>query len=93
MALFFTSLMGCHTKSGEGLFLSHPTDTAITTTLLENMLNDEGLSTVKVRVETTNGIVTLTGYVKTIRQSDSAEEMARKTVGVTSVKNDIVVRK
>lgn len=93
ISLLFISLLGCQTMSSEGLFSSRPNDSAITTTILEAMLNDENLSTVKVHVETTNGIVTLTGYVKTIRQSDNAEDMARKTAGVTSVQNEIVVRK
>lgn len=68
-------------------------DATITTSILEAMLNDENLSTVKVHVETTKGVVSLTGYVKTIRQSDTAEDIAKKTPGVKSVQNNIVVRK
>ncbi len=93
IAMCFTFLVGCQTLSNENIFKLQPNDTSITTAVLEAMLNDENLSTVKVHVETTQGVVLLTGYVKTIRQSDTAEEIARKTDGVKSVRNDIVVRK
>jgi hyperosmotically inducible protein len=94
LATCFTLLVGCQTTPREDFFGFHQTtDTTITTAVLEAMLNDENLSTVKVHVETTNGVVLLTGYVKTIRQSDTAEELAKKTEGVKSVRNDIVVRK
>ena len=94
LASCFTVLVGCQSLPNEQLFKFQPTtDTSITTSILEEMLNDENLSTVKVHVETTNGVVVLTGYVKTIRQSDTAEDIARKTPGVKSVQNGIVVRK
>jgi len=93
VAMCFIFLVGCQTLTREDLFKGHPTDTSITTAVLEAMLNDENLSTVKVHVETTQGVVLLTGYVKTIRQSDTAEEIAKKTDGVKSVRNDIIVRK
>ncbi len=86
-------LMGCQTMTNEGIFQTRSSDTSLTTAVLENMLNDENLSTVTVHVETMKGVVQLTGYVKTIRQSDMAEELARKTPGVKSVQNDIIVRK
>ena len=77
----------------QGIFNSHSSNVSLTTAVLENMLTDENLSTVTVHVETMNGVVQLTGYVKTIRQSDMAEELARKTPGVKSVQNNIIVRK
>lgn len=93
IGLLCTLLLNCQTIPGQSLFTTHPNDNMITTAVLEAMLDDENLSTVKVHVETNQAIVTLTGYVKTIRQSDTAEEIARKTPGVTEVHNEIVVRK
>ena len=93
LATCFASLLGCQTIPREGIFSPRSNDTTLTTAVLENMLNDENLSTVTVHVETVNGVVQLTGYVKTIRQSDMAEELARKTPGVKSVQNNIIVRK
>lgn len=93
LATIFASLVGCQTIPQEGIFMPRSNDSTLTTAVLENMLNDENLSTVTVHVETMNGVVQLTGYVKTIRQSDMAEELARKTPGVKSVQNNIIVRK
>ncbi len=93
VAMSLACVVGCQSPSGEGLFSSHPSDVSITTAVLEAMLLNEDLSTLNVHVETTNGVVLLSGYVKTIRQSDTSEEVAKKIPGVKSVQNNIIVRK
>lgn len=47
----------------------------------------------QVHVQTTQNLVILTGYVKKIRQSDVAEQIARKVPGVKNVDNRIIVRR
>ena len=88
-------MAGCQTGSVPYPFntSSQTTDERITTTVLESMLTNELVSNLNIHVETLNGIVILSGYVKTIRQSDTSEEIARKTPGVKSVQNNIIVRK
>ena len=89
-------LVGCQTLSEfeDNVTLApQSNDTSITTAILESMLENENTSTLAIHVQTTNGVVSLSGYVKTIRQSDTSEEIARKTPGVNSVQNNIVVRK
>lgn len=68
-------------------------DANITTAVLEAMLVNENTSNLTIHVQTQDGVVSLSGYVKTIRQSDTSEEVARKTPGVKYVQNNIVVRK
>jgi osmotically-inducible protein OsmY len=46
----------------------------------------------QVRVQTIQNTVILSGYVKKIRQSDTAEQLARKVQGVQTVDNRIIVR-
>lgn len=46
----------------------------------------------QVRVQTVQNTVVLSGYVKKIRQSDTAEQIARKVPGVQSVENRIIIR-
>jgi hyperosmotically inducible protein len=88
------SLLGCQSPTtGEAIFQPHHADTFITTAVLEAMLNNEYTSNLNVHVVTLNHAVVLSGYVKTIRQSDTCEEVARKTPGVQSVQNNIIVRK
>jgi hyperosmotically inducible periplasmic protein len=43
-------------------------------------------------VEVTNGVVTLTGKVKTEKQKNRAATLARKVKGVTQVVNQIVLQ-
>lgn len=46
----------------------------------------------RVRVEANQNTVILSGYVKKIRQSDVAEQLAREVPGVQSVENHLIVR-
>jgi osmotically-inducible protein OsmY len=47
----------------------------------------------RIRVDTDdNGVVYLSGIAKSRAESNKAESIAKKTDGVASVKNDIVVR-
>lgn len=46
----------------------------------------------QVRVQTVQNTVVLSGYVKKIRQSDTAEQLARKVPGVQAVENRIIIR-
>ncbi|MNE99360.1 Osmotically-inducible protein Y precursor [compost metagenome] len=45
-----------------------------------------------VKVETTDGVVQLSGEVKTQAQAERAESIAKAIDGVKSVKNDLVVK-
>jgi hyperosmotically inducible protein len=94
-ALGFIVLLSpaCHSPLQPGLFQFTSNDEALTTAVLEGMLDNEETSTLKVHVETHDAVVSLSGYVKTIRQSDTCEALARKTPGVSSVQNNIIVRK
>ena len=92
-AISFALMTGCQVQTGENLFKFPSRDAALTAAVQEAMLKNDNLSSLNVHVETTKGVVLLSGYVKTIRQSDTAEEVARKTNGVKSVQNGIIVRK
>lgn len=46
----------------------------------------------QVRVQTVQNTVILSGYVKKIRQSDTAEQIAHKVPGVQTVENRIIIR-
>ncbi len=45
-----------------------------------------------MKVETTDGVVQLSGTVETQEQSDRAESIAKAVDGVKSVKNDLKVQ-
>jgi osmotically-inducible protein OsmY len=44
-----------------------------------------------IQVEVKNGVVTLKGKVESERQKNAAEKVAKKTKGVTGVKNELRV--
>jgi hypothetical protein len=71
-------------------------DSAITaevkSELLKNQVfNDADYNTGNIQVETTNGMVLLTGKVKTEEQKMKAGEVAANAAGVTGVQNDLSV--
>ena len=68
-------------------------DAVISEAVNEALINNIELSRYRFRVDTVNAVVTVSGYVKTIRQSDKAGEIASKVPGVKSVHNNVIVRK
>lgn len=46
----------------------------------------------QVKVQDQGKVVILSGYVKKIRQSDTAEQLAGQLVGIQNVQNRIIVR-
>ena len=64
-------------------------DAAITTRIKAKLLADKITGTT---VDTTDGVVSLTGAVASDEQRAVAEKHARETDGVKSVKNDLVVK-
>ncbi|MCX7117425.1 MAG: BON domain-containing protein [Legionellales bacterium] len=96
VSLCLMLFLGCQsatTTIQPPFFKPQSQDTQITTMVLEGMLNNETVSDLTIHVETADRMVLLSGYVKTIRQSDTAEAIARKIPGVASVQNQIIVRK
>lgn len=93
VALSIVFLAGCHTTdSSVNIFSPKPTDASITATVKQALAENQLLANAPVHVETMNGAVKLSGYVRTIRQSDAALEVATRAPGVKSVQNNLVVR-
>ncbi|EJZ2267448.1 molecular chaperone OsmY [Escherichia albertii] len=64
-------------------------DTAITSEIKAKLLADDTVPSRHVNVETTDGVVLLSGTVDSQAQSDRAESIAKAVDGVKSVKNDL----
>ena len=67
-------------------------DTVITTKVKAAVLEEPSLKSAEINVETYKGVVQLTGFVSSRASIDKAVEVARSVKGVTSVKNDMVVK-
>lgn len=66
-------------------------DTVITSKVKTKLLSTENIASNKIAVKTTDGIVQLTGEVKSNAQSAHVESVAKTIEGVKSVKNDLKV--
>ncbi len=64
-------------------------DTATTSEIKAKLLADDIVPSRKVKVETTDGVVQLSGTVDSQAQIDRAESVAKAVDGVKSVKNDL----
>lgn len=93
LALCFTFLVGCQTNYGNNLFSIAPTGDALSASVRAAFDNRPDLAGLPIKIETKDRTVFLNGYVKTIRQADTAGDVATKVPGVQSVQNELIVRK
>jgi hyperosmotically inducible protein len=68
-----------------------PDDAYISTRVKTALLNDPEISS-RIDVETSGGVVTLSGAVKTAVERDKAVAIARKITGVSDVKSSLQVQ-
>ena len=66
-------------------------DAALTTTVKSKLLADPTVSGLKIDVDTKDGVVTLTGKVKSTREESEALRIARSTDGVKRVQDKVTV--
>jgi hyperosmotically inducible protein len=66
-------------------------DATITARVKTVLLNDQQISATKIDVATTDGIVTVSGSVKTQAEAGRAVELARQVTGVRDVKSALQV--
>lgn len=67
-------------------------DAATTSSIKAKLLADDIVPSRKVTVETTDGVVQLSGNVENKAQSERAESIAKAVKGVKSVKNDLSIK-
>jgi osmotically-inducible protein OsmY len=85
-------MLGCASTAkheGTGEYVD---DTVITTKVKAKLLEEPGLKSAEVNVETYKGIVQLSGFVTSQASIDRAAELTRGVHGVKSVKNDMRVK-
>jgi osmotically-inducible protein OsmY len=77
-------------QSGTGEYVD---DTVITTKVKSLLAADDFLKSFEISVETYKGIVQLSGFVDSQQTINRAGEIARGVQGVSSVKNNLNVKK
>lgn len=67
-------------------------DSSITTKVKTKLYQDKTTSGWDISVKTVNGVVQLSGFVKTAAEKARAGEIASAVPGVKSVANDLIVK-
>ncbi len=83
---------GCAVVRGQETVGAYVDDAAITTAVKAKFVDDKIVSASSISVETLNGIVQLSGFAKSAAEKSQAEQIARSSKNVRSVRNDIIVR-
>ena len=91
LAVVIAGLVGCATNTGEktGAYVD---DSWITSKVKSEMIADKEVSGTKIHVDTTKGVVKLSGTAATPQEADKAVAIARSVKGVTDVENSIRVQ-
>ena len=85
-------LAGCQAMTGRTAG-ENVDDATITTTVKARLAQDKLGTLTRVDVDTTSGVVSLNGVVKTSQERSRAEEVARGVGGVKKVINNLQVQK
>ena len=91
-AIAMMFMLGCastSTKEGTGEYID---DTVITAKVKAAILDEPGLKSAEINVETFKGVVQLSGFVSNPASIARAGELTRGIRGVKSVKNDMRVK-
>jgi hyperosmotically inducible protein len=86
MAPVATATVACGKTVGETI-----DDATITTRVKTALLNDPDVGGLRIDVDTTVGVVTLNGVVKSKAEEDKAIAVARRVSGVKDVKSTLQV--
>ena len=89
LALALTAAAGCAStpkQEGTGEYVD---DSVVTSKVKTAILNEPGLKSAEINVETFKGVVQLSGFVSSRAEINQALAVARGVGGVKSVKNDM----
>ncbi len=97
-AIVLATTLGCaatSTRNDSGTVTKHEStgqyvdDAVITAKVKAQILEEPGLKSAEINVETFKGVVQLSGFVSSAASMDKAVAVARGVKGVTAVKNDM----
>jgi hyperosmotically inducible periplasmic protein len=83
---------GCAVTRGQESVGAYVDDTAITVAVKARFVEDKLVDASSVHVETLKGVVMLSGFAKSNSEKTMAEALTWKVKGVSSVKNELLVR-
>ena len=90
--MLIATFVACASTSKQESTGEYVDDSVITTKVKSLLAADDFLKSFEISVETYKGTVQLSGFVGSETAVDKAGEIARSVKGVTSVKNDLIVK-
>jgi len=93
LLIMIAAFSACASTSKQESTGEYVDDSVITTKVKSLLAADDFLKSFQIGVETYKGIVQLSGFVNSQKAVDKAIEIARSVKGVTSVKNDLILKK
>lgn len=91
-AVALLSVTGCAVQRSQESVGEYVDDSGITTLVKSRFVENKLVDAASISVETMKGTVMLSGFAKNSAEKSTAESIARGVKGVTSVRNEIVVR-
>lgn len=92
LAVAVLTLSGCEVFREEQTVGEYIDDTVLTSRVKTELIRAEDVSGTDIQVETFNGIVQLSGFVRSEQEKRRAEEIARRVPGVRDVDNAMRVK-
>ena len=92
LLILIAAFSACASTSKQESTGEYVDDSVITTKVKSLLAVDDFLKSFQIGVETYKGSVQLSGFVNSQKAVDKAIEIARSVKGVTSVKNDLVLK-
>jgi len=89
MIVTIAACTSTRTQSSTGEYVD---DSVITTKVKSLLAADDLLKSFKISVETYKGTVQLSGFVNSQKAVDKAGEITKTVKGVTSIKNNLIVK-
>jgi osmotically-inducible protein OsmY len=92
LLMLMATFVACASTSTHESTGEYVDDSVITTKVKSLLAADDFLKSFQISVETYKGIVQLSGFVNSQQAVDKAGQVARSVNGVTSVKNNLIVK-
>jgi len=92
LLMLIATFVACASTSKHESTGEYIDDSVITTKVKSGLAADDFLKSFQISVETYKGVVQMSGFVDSQKAVDTAGQIARSVKGVTSVKNDLIVK-
>jgi osmotically-inducible protein OsmY len=92
LAIGFASMLGCASTASKHGNKEASADDIITNKVIKAINGEATLKSAQIKVETSKGVVLLTGFVNSAAAENTATELARYIDGVTLVRDGIQIK-